>query len=116
VGKGLAEVLAGWRVLCLPPLNIMRYVERARGQAGGSLASFCKRGDRLPRRIIALLCDVPPGAEWRKVQCPELGSGGDSSLPGRAGVLSSLGRRPHLSKSFKAFLQDDTWRGSLSGR
>ena len=32
----------------------------------------CRPGDRLSRRIIALLCDVPPGAEWRKVQCPEL--------------------------------------------
>ncbi len=33
---------------------------------------YCRADDRLSRRIMDPLCDVPPGAEWRKVQCPEL--------------------------------------------
>jgi hypothetical protein len=55
----------------------------------------CRPGDRLPHRIIALLCDVPPQAEWRKVHYPELDTAFAAALPGRVGVLSSEGRRPH---------------------
>jgi hypothetical protein len=63
----LASKGPGWRLACV----------------------FCKRDDRLSRRIMDPLCDVPPGAEWRKVPYPELDKrlrrpldrvGGDLSL------------------------------------